>query len=150
MTDRPTIWVFDVDATLFDSHTGTSLRPGTVALLEHLRGRGDVVFLWSAGGSAYARTRAEAVGVGQFFEAFLDKDARDASGRIPPVRVDASVARVIYVDDSPEDLPVDVEVITVSPYLVANPHDRGLVEVAGRADLVLEGGVHSGNERAKQ
>lgn len=127
------VWVFDVDATLFDSHTGASLRPGAAALLEHLRERRDVVLLWSAGGADYARARAEANGVEQLFDGFREKGPRDVSGRMPDVRAGVSCAHVIYVDDIPDDLPADAEVISVSPYLVANPHDRGLERVGRRA-----------------
>ena len=39
------------------------------------------------------------------------------------------------MDDRPEDLSPDLTVVAVSPYLVDDPHDRGLDEVARRAGL---------------
>ena len=41
----------------------------------------------------------------------------------------------MFVDDQPDDLPDDARVVAVSPYLAANPHDRGLDAAARLAGL---------------
>lgn len=46
-----------------------------------------------------------------------------------------------FVDDRPEDLSADLDVITVSPYLAADPHDRGLAIVATLAGLASFGSL---------
>jgi len=56
------VWVFDLDGCIVDSLTGSSLRPGTVELLEGLRRAGVTTVLWSAGGADYATKRAESSG----------------------------------------------------------------------------------------
>ena len=48
------VWVLDVDGTIVDSLTGTSLRPGSAELLASLREVGVRTILWSAGGADYA------------------------------------------------------------------------------------------------
>jgi phosphoserine phosphatase len=127
----PDVWVIDVDATLVDSLSGSSLRPGAMELLERLRDARAAVLLWSAGGAAYARERATQHGLGHLVTAYHGKDRRDASGRLgAPV---AAAGAIVYVDDKPEDLPLGADVIAVSPYLSDNPHDRGLVDVIARA-----------------
>src|SRR5271154_3734909 len=72
-------WVFDVDGCLVDSLTGTSLRPGARQILEHLGGRSRV-FLWSAGGDAYARARAEQFRVDHLLSGYFSKEGRAADG----------------------------------------------------------------------
>ncbi|MCZ7528804.1 MAG: HAD family hydrolase [Acidimicrobiia bacterium] len=129
------VWVFDVDGCLVDSLTGTSLRPGAVELLAHLRRRGARVLLWSAGGATYARRRAEEQGVARFFHGFHDKDVRDEAGRYVTHGFLEDHAYAVFVDDRPEDMPVGAEVVAVPPYLAGNPHDRGLRHVARRAGL---------------
>jgi long-chain acyl-CoA synthetase len=131
-------WVFDVDGCLVDSLTGTSLRPGTAELLEHLRNRGCTLLLWSAGGAAYARRRAEEHGVSAFFDGFHDKEGRDAAGRFVTHGLGVDLDSVVFVDDRPEDMPLGAEVVAVAPYLVDNPHDRGLAAAADRAGLFVE------------
>jgi long-chain acyl-CoA synthetase len=134
----PDCWVFDVDGCLVDSLTGSSLRPGARAILEHLASVSGRVVLWSAGGDAYARSRAEELGVDHLVDGFFAKDGRDADGSYrtghlplhqPPGR------RAVFVDDRPEDLARSLDVIAVSPYLSDDPFDRGLEEVARRAGL---------------
>jgi long-chain acyl-CoA synthetase len=129
------LWVFDVDGCLIDSLTGTSLRPGTAELLEHLRAEGHRVLLWSAGGADYAAGRAAEAGVGHLVHGCHGKERRDDAGRyLPPFRDELD--SVVFVDDRPEDMPVAADVVSVSPYLAPNVHDRGLAEVARRAGLV--------------
>ena len=124
------MWVFDVDGCLIDSLTGTSVRPGAVELLTTLRERGCELVLWSAGGANYARHRAGEHGLAGFFDAFHDKEGRDAAGRYVTDALCADLASAVFVDDHPEDIPVGAEVVAVSPYLVHNPHDRALAVVA--------------------
>jgi phosphoserine phosphatase len=119
------VWVFDVDGTILDSLTGTSLRPGTEDLLVRLRSGGCRVLLWSAGGAEYARSRAAQQGVEGLFDGFFDKDERDRDGRYIPGFL-ASPLAATFVDDRPEDLPVGARVVPVSPYLVDDPFDQGL------------------------
>jgi long-chain acyl-CoA synthetase len=134
----PECWVFDVDGCVVDSLTGSSLRPGARAILEHLAAEGRRVILWSAGGDAYARSRAEEMGVDHLVDGFFAKDGRDTDGcyrtghlplHQPPDR------GAVFVDDHPEDLARSLDVIAVSPYLSDDPFDRGLQEVTQRAGL---------------
>ena len=128
------VWVFDVDGCLVDSLTGSTLRPGAVELLDDLRGAGHRLVLWSAGGAAYARARADAHGIGDRFDAFHDKEGRDPGGRYLTTHLVLDAAHVVFVDDRPEDLPIGAEVIAVSPYLGDNPHDRALAAVRARVN----------------
>jgi long-chain acyl-CoA synthetase len=132
-------WVFDVDGCLVDSLTGTSLRPLAQQLLEHL-GRTSRVLLWSAGGGAYARERAEQFRVGRHVSGYFPKDGRDGDGCYRTTHLAVDPARTVFVDDRPEDLAQDLEVLTVSPYLSEDPHDRGLERVAQRAGLSRSAG----------
>ena len=130
------VWVFDVDGCIVDSLTGTSLRPGTRELLEHLRReRGRRVIVWSAGGGEYAERRAREAGIDHLADAFHAKEQRDAAGRYRTDHFLADPGLAVFVDDRPEDLPVGVSVVAVSPYLAANPHDRGLAAAARLAGL---------------
>jgi phosphoglycolate phosphatase-like HAD superfamily hydrolase len=125
-------WVFDVDGCLIDSLTGRSLRPGAADVLARLRASGHVVVLWSAGGADYARQRAVEHSIAELCHAFHGKDRRDAAGRYRCDAIGTDLASTIFVDDRPEDMPVDAEVIAVSPYLSHNVHDRGLAVVLPR------------------
>jgi hypothetical protein len=127
-------WVFDLDGCLIDSLTGTSLRPGARELLEHL-GRCSRVVLWSAGGDDYARDRAKQFGVDGHVSAYFSKDGRDDGGNYRTGHLEVDVGTTVFVDDRPEDLAVDLDVVAVSPYLAPDPHDRGLVSAARRAGL---------------
>jgi long-chain acyl-CoA synthetase len=133
--DAPTHWVFDVDACLIDSLTGTSLRPGARVLLEHLRSQGHQVILWSAGGDAYAQRRASSLGVGDLFDGFYSKEERDEHGRYRTGHFLPEDHTAVFVDDRPQDMPLGASVVAVSPYLADNPHDRGLRVVAEIARL---------------
>jgi long-chain acyl-CoA synthetase len=126
-----TTWVFDVDGTLIDSLTGTSLRPGTVELLGELRSRGCRTILWSAGGALYAGARAVEHGISHLCDDYAAKAARDGDGCfIPAFRDDIGAA--VFVDDRPEDVPVGAHVVAMHPYIAHNPHDRGFA----RAGLI--------------
>jgi hypothetical protein len=81
---------------------------------------------WSAGGGDYARQRAQEVGAVDLVDAFHGKDERGPDGRFLAEHVAADASAVVFVDDRPEDVPAGARVVIVSPYLVANPHDRGL------------------------
>ncbi len=133
----PTTWVFDVDGCLVDSLTGTTLRPGGLKLLSELRNDGLTVVLWSAGGASYAHSRAVEQGIDNLAASFHSKDKRDAVGRYQIDHLFARNTSVVFVDDRPEDLPVGVDIIAVSPYLSADPYDRGLSPVAERAGIDL-------------
>jgi long-chain acyl-CoA synthetase len=127
-------WVFDVDGCLVDSLTGTSLRPGAREILDALAGRTRVL-LWSAGGDTYARARAEQFEVDHLVSGFFAKEGRDARGHYLTTHLPLGTGTVVFVDDRPEDLGEDVEVLAVSPYLADDAHDRGLQAVARRAGL---------------
>lgn len=128
-------WVFDVDGTVIDSQTGSSLRPQVRALLAHLHQRSCAVVLWSAGGADYARQRAEQHGLASLVDAFHDKDGRDECGRYVVHRFLDGLAGAVFVDDRPEDMPDDADVVPVSPYIAQDPHDRGLRPALERAGL---------------
>ena len=127
-------WVFDVDGCLVDSLTGTSLRPGARELLGSLAGRARVL-LWSAGGDGYARARAEQFQVDHLVNGYFSKEGRDAEGHYLTMHLPLGPGHVVFVDDRPEDLAPGPEIITVSPYLSDDPHDRGLRAVARLAGL---------------
>jgi hypothetical protein len=127
-------WVFDLDGCLIDSLTGTSLRPGAMELLEHL-GRSNRVVLWSAGGDGYARDRAKQFGVDRHVSGYFSKDGRDDDGTYRTGHLALDTCSAVFVDDRPEDLAIDLDVVAVSPYLAPDSHDRGLVSVARRAGL---------------
>jgi FMN phosphatase YigB (HAD superfamily) len=127
------VWVFDVDGCLIDSLTGTSVRPGALKLLTELRSRGCQLLLWSAGGADYAHERAREHGLADFFDAFHDKEGRDADGRYIADALCTDLGRVVFVDDRPEDMPLGADVVAVAPYLVDNPYDRALAAVTRRA-----------------
>ena len=129
-----TAWVFDLDGCLIDSLTGTSLRPGAMELLEHL-GRCNRIVLWSAGGDDYAQERAEQFGVDGYVSAYFSKDGRDDKGNYRTSHLTLDASNAVFVDDRPEDLAVDLEVLAVSPYLAPDPFDCGLAHVARRAGL---------------
>ena len=127
-------WVFDVDGCLVDSLTGTSLRPGARHLLEYLAQAGRRILLWSAGGDLYTRERAEQFAVDEYVTGCFGKDGRDGEGYYRTDHLPA-YGRRVFVDDRPEDLSCQLEVIAVSPYLSKDPHDSALEAVARRAGL---------------
>jgi long-chain acyl-CoA synthetase len=131
----PDCWVFDVDGCLVDSLTGTSLRPGARDVLEHLSGAGRRVLLWSAGGDDYARERAERFAVADHVSGYFGKDERDGEGYYRTEHLPTGPEDAVFVDDRPEDLARELDVLAVSPYLSDDPHDRGLAAVARRAGL---------------
>jgi long-chain acyl-CoA synthetase len=132
----PSCWVFDVDGCLIDSLTGTSLRPGALELLEHLARHDHQVVLWSAGGDTYARSRAKQFGLDHLIDVYCAKDGRDPDGHYRSSQLPIQDHHAVFVDDRPEDLAPDLDVLAVSPYLSDDPHDRGLQRVARRAGLV--------------
>ncbi len=126
------VWAFDVDGTLVDSITGSSLRPMARSVLEVLRARGSTVVLWSAGGGDYARRRAEAHGIDDLVDACYDKGVRDGEGRYLTSHLVGEHRPHVCVDDQPDELPAGVESIGVSAYLAPDPHDRGLAALLER------------------
>src|SRR5580698_3683345 len=132
---RHDCWIFDVDGCLIDSLTGSSLRPGSRSILEHLAAHGRSVILWSAGGHGYARGRAEEFGLQDLVDGCFAKDGRDSDGCYRTRHLPTRGRHAVFVDDRPEDLSRSLDVIAVSPYLNDDPHDRGLEEVARRAGL---------------
>jgi long-chain acyl-CoA synthetase len=130
-------WVFDVDGCLVDSLTGSSLRPGALELLEFLARQGWRVVLWSAGGDTYARARAEKFGLSHLVDSYCSKEGRDPEGCYLTAHLPLHGYHAAFVDDRPEDLARDLDVVPVSPYLSADPFDRGLRSAARRAGLIL-------------
>jgi long-chain acyl-CoA synthetase len=140
-TERRGAWVFDVDGCLVDSLTGTSLRPGTRDLLSRV-GRTHRVFLWSAGGAAYARMRAEQFAFDDLVDDCFAKDGRDDEGHYLTSQLPLDTNRAVFVDDRPEDLATSLAVVAVSPYLVEDRFDRGLDAAQAAAPTVVEGSRH--------
>jgi long-chain acyl-CoA synthetase len=132
-------WVFDVDGCLVDSLTGTSLRPGTRELLIHLRNQQHTVIWWSAGGKDYGRGRATQLDVHDLVDGFYGKEHRDHQGRYQTDHFLDPGREAVFIDDRPEDMPVGAMVISVAPYIVHNPHDRGLRRAAEWAGLPVAG-----------
>lgn len=128
-------WVFDVDGCFVDSLTGGSLRPRTIDLFGFLRESGSRLLVWSAGGDSYAWRRLEQHGVGHLVHACFSKEERSPEGFYLVDHVVDDPIPVVFVDDRPEDLRPALDVIAVSPYLAANPHDQGLKRVADRAGM---------------
>jgi long-chain acyl-CoA synthetase len=126
------VWAFDGDGCLVDALTGRSLRPLARSVLEQLRANEVTVVVWSAGGGDYARRRAEAHGIDHLVHAFYDKDERDADGRYVVTHLAVAHRPDVCVDDQPDELPVHVDSIAVTPYLAHDPHDRGLAPLLDR------------------
>lgn len=125
-------WLFDVDGTLLDSVTGTSLRPLARELLSALRERGVPVLLWSAGGADYARRRAEAAGIAGLVTAVHAKAERDGRGRWVLPALPPEYAPAVLVDDQPDEVPPAGEVLGVPPYVGPNPRDTALAALLRR------------------
>jgi long-chain acyl-CoA synthetase len=126
------VWVFDVDATLLDGMSATSLRPYAYDLLTLLADRNNRLVLWSAGGAEYAQRRLEAVDAFHFFDAVHSKGDRLGSGFYDVTAVlrnSESLKETVFVDDQPSDLPPSATVLAVRPYLAPNRHDNGLVAI---------------------
>lgn len=121
------VWVFDVDGTIADSLTGTSLRPGTGELLGALVDAGCSILLWSAGGADYARRKAELLGIDGYVAGYHAKGVRRGGRYEPAFLVDW--AEATFVDDHPEDLAPGLLVLPVRPYLSHNPHDSALCRI---------------------
>lgn len=140
-------WVFDVDGCLVDSLTGTSLRPGAVELLSQLVIESRVI-LWSAGGADYARARARQFLLGGHVSGCFAKDGRDANGHYLTGHLEVTPDRAVFVDDRPEDLSPELEVVAVSPYLAEDPYDHALEAVARWAGL--RGSIPNMEDRASR
>jgi hypothetical protein len=91
------------------------------------------VLWWSAGGHDYAARRATEFEVEPLVSGFFAKEGRDESGFYLTSHLALGSGSAVFVDDRPEDLSPGLTVIAVSPYLVHDPHDRGLRDVARRA-----------------
>lgn len=70
----PQIVYVDVDDTLVRSF-GSKRIPMTLVIdrVRALKDKGCLLYLWSTGGAAYARSSAEELGIADLFEAFLPK-----------------------------------------------------------------------------
>lgn len=118
------VWVFDVDGCLVDSMTGASLRPGARQALDHLRGLGHSLLLWSAGGADYARQRARQHGIHDLFDGFFGKEGRDEAGYYLVTHLPAGSGRMVFVDDRTDEIAPTWERVAVSPYIAGDPGDR--------------------------
>ncbi|WP_207945812.1 AMP-binding protein [Actinomadura sp. 7K534] len=140
----PRAWLFDVDGTLLDSVTGTSLRPLARELLTGLRELGVPVLLWSAGGADYARRRAEGAGIADLVTAVHAKAERDGRGHWVLPALPPEHAPAVLVDDLPGEVPPVGEVLGVPPYVGPNPRDTGLAALLRR--LPARDETHPRNE----
>lgn len=133
-------WVFDVDATLVDGMSATSMRPGAHDLLTTLRSWGRRIVVWSAGGKEYAERRLTHVGLIDFVDSVHDKGDRGTDRCYDPdIVVDPSATSgAIFVDDQPGDLSKRLRVLAVRPYLAANAHDRELHRILEALHLSAE------------
>lgn len=129
------VWVFDVDGTIIDSLTGTSLRPGTADVLSCLREQGCSLMLWSAGGGDYARRRAVEHGLADLFSGFHSKQRDDDGYFAATFLADPSAAT--FVDDRPEDLCDVWQIRSVAPYVAHDPHDTAMSTLASGAAVQL-------------
>ncbi|WP_224243090.1 hypothetical protein [Hyalangium gracile] len=69
----PVVYV-DIDDTLVRSFGSKRVPMSTmVALVRSLKEHGALLYCWSSGGAAYARSAAGELGLGDCFEAFLPK-----------------------------------------------------------------------------
>jgi len=121
------LWLFDLDGCLVDSLGATTLRPLAHDALGAVRATGARVVLWSAGGVDYARRVAERVGIAIHFDEVLVKE-RGPGGRW---QLDPSIVgtAVTCVDDQPDELPAEVRIVGLFPYVGPNAHDRALQAV---------------------
>ena len=133
------IWVFDVDATLLDGMSATSVRPGALELLSALLLTGRRVFAWSAGGDDYARRRLTEAGLVECFENVHDKGERGNDRCYRPAHFldHISALTALFIDDQPIDLPTELAVVGVRPYLAANSHDTELLDLHQRFNAAI-------------
>ncbi|MCW2620918.1 MAG: hypothetical protein JWL64_520 [Frankiales bacterium] len=127
----PEVWAFDVDGTLVDSMSGSSLRPYALELLTVLHERGVTLVLWSAGGREHADAMSLRHRFGHLFAAVYDKGDPDAAGRLPTAHLPARHVPHVVVDDRPEEAPAGTRVVAVPGYVSPDPTDRGLVPLLG-------------------
>jgi long-chain acyl-CoA synthetase len=133
------VWAFDVDGCLVDSLTGTSLRPGALAVLGSLREAGAIVLLWSAGGREHAISRAAELRFAHLIEAVYAKERRGADGRWCTANLPPQHQPDVFVDDWPDEAPATARLVAVSPYIAPNPHDRGLAPLLAELTAAREG-----------
>ena len=120
------VWVFDLDGTLIGSIRSDRLRPGAAALLSTLRARGATCVLWSAGGVEYATRQAGAHAIDHHFAAVYAKLDRGLDGRYRVDHFEPAHRPTVFVDDVPDDLPIDAEVAVVGQFFGGNAGDRQL------------------------
>jgi len=130
------VWAFDVDGTLVGSIASGSLRPGAQELLLALRERGVRAVAWSAGGADYAREMMVRHGLEGLFDGFYGKESRDGDRRWDTAHFEARHVPTLFVDDTPEDLPVGARIVPVAPFIGANPSDRWLVSILEEGSLL--------------
>jgi len=71
---KPRVVFVDVDDTLVRSVGAKRIpMPGVVARVRELHASGAVLYLWSSGGSEYARSTADALDLSHCFAGFLPK-----------------------------------------------------------------------------
>lgn len=115
------VWLFDVDGCLVDAMSGTSLRPGSRPLLEHLRDDGIAIHVWSAGGAEYAERVLGRVGIADLAIGYHDKVRADGGRWLLPGGFDPRT--LVCVDDQPDGVPDGPTVVPVFPYIGSRPHD---------------------------
>lgn len=130
------VWAFDVDGTLVGSVVPGALRPGARELLAALGDRGARVVAWSAGGADYAREMMVRHGIDGFFDGFYGKESRDADRRWETGHFAAHHVPTLFVDDTPEDLPVGARIVAVAPFIGSNPSDRWFVSILEEGSLL--------------
>ena len=83
--------------------------------------------------------RAGQFGVDHLVSGYFSKEGRDADGCYLTAHLPVCRRTAVFVDDRPEDLAAELDVLVVSPYLAEDRHDRGLEQVARRAGLTGSG-----------
>ena len=131
---RPAVWAFDVDGTLVGSIRSEVLRPGARELLQVLRARDVRCVLWSVGGKDYARRVAAQHGIDHFFDGIYAKGDRGVDGRYLVDHFAPGHVPVVFVDDSPIDLPVSARAIAVPQFIGNNPADAALADLRAKLD----------------
>lgn len=126
MTNRPSVWIFDVDGTLIGSIRSTQLRPGARELLETLTEAGTTLVLWSAGGAEYAHRMLAQFDLVHFFSGIYAKEERCERGLYRIDHIDPAHRPDTFVDDYPHEVPDTGRTIAVPQFLGGNPHDHGL------------------------
>ncbi|HVV12678.1 HAD family hydrolase [Amycolatopsis sp.] len=132
MSGSGVAWLFDVDGTVLDLVTGSSLRPLAKELFFALRARGVPVLLWSAGGADYAVRRTRVLGIAGLVTATYSKTRRDEHGRWLLPELPAAHRPAVLVDDEPREIRYTGEIIGVPAYVGHNPRDTAFASLLRR------------------